>query len=725
MKHFSQEVGNDINLEQSRYPDYNPNPVITINIDGSIKYCNKASWELIGKRHKTESEKIPDFFLKKILEHVRRNEVKTPRLEIEINGKYFLFSIAFFSNTNSINLYGIDISERKEIERKIKGLSKFPSENPHPILRINYQCELIYYNKGAEVFLKKNFHAGYELSKEIENVVKESIAHQKPMNHEFLIDSKVFLLNIIPIPNQKYVNVYGTDITKQKHIEINLIKQRKRLSTTINAIGDGVISTDSDAIITIINPTAQRLTGFKEHEAIGKPITDIFNIYTELNNTLVENPVLTAIRTKFEVTISNPVILKDRYNQDYFIKTNCNPILSEGELLGIVLIFKNITNTLILEREIIKSQKLESIGILAGGIAHDFNNILTSILGNITLARLMIESNSEVTELLEEGEEGIQKAKGITNQLLTFTKGNAPIRKSVDLAKIIEQSMKFTLRGSNVTYALNTPKKISRVDVDTNQMSQVIQNLTLNSMQAMPNGGNIDVTIEKTKVKSNSVIPLKRGIYYKITFSDEGVGIPESMLSKVFDPYFTTKKKGNGLGLTMSYSIMLHHEGFMTIDSKENEGTDVRLYLPAKYSHDVQENLETSECSDARYKILIVEDDFGIINIYKRFFKKIGFSFKIYQDGEIALLDYKSTFESKKPYDLVITDLTMPGFIGGEALITKLREFDNKAKVVIVSGYFDSLLRIIEKIPNIKYLQKPFTLQELQNIIQATYEMEL
>jgi two-component system cell cycle sensor histidine kinase/response regulator CckA len=256
-----------------------------------------------------------------------------------------------------------------------------------------------------------------------------------------------------------------------------------------------------------------------------------------------------------------------------------------GTMFGVVLIFRDITHTQKMEEELQKLAKLESVGTLAGGIAHDFNNILTGILGNISLAIMETTAQANITSLLREAEKASLRAASLTKQLLTFAKGGAPIRKPVVLSTIIEDTATLTTRGSGVNCRLSLAPDLWTVEADEGQISQVITNIVLNAQQAMPAGGTIEVSAENIHMsKEQSLgknIPVKEGNYIKISITDRGSGILAENLEKIFDPYFTTKAKGSGLGLATSHSIVHKHDGYISVESAVGKGSTFYIYLPA------------------------------------------------------------------------------------------------------------------------------------------------
>ncbi|HIE30473.1 TPA: hybrid sensor histidine kinase/response regulator, partial [Candidatus Poribacteria bacterium] len=351
-----------------------------------------------------------------------------------------------------------------------------------------------------------------------------------------------------------------------KHrMEKRLKESEEWLSTTLRSIGDAVIATDIEGSVKFMNPTAQNLTGWKQEDATGKPLKDVLNIINEKTGEKVEDPVAKVIRGNVVVSLANDTVLISKDGTRKLIADSSAPIKDDkGNVIGVVLAFRDITEQRKMEEELQKFQRLESIGILAGGIAHDFNNFLQGILGNVSIAKYA-KTEDEVLETLTKAEKASLQATELTQQLLTFSRGGDPIKETASITEIIKDSVDFALRGSNVKPEFSIPNDIWPVEVDKGQISRVIQNLIINANQAMPEGGIIKVRVENTFVDSERTILLKKGKYVKIEIEDEGIGIPKEYLAKIFDPYFSTKQKGvgSGLGLTICHYIIRKHGGYI------------------------------------------------------------------------------------------------------------------------------------------------------------------
>jgi two-component system, cell cycle sensor histidine kinase and response regulator CckA len=370
-------------------------------------------------------------------------------------------------------------------------------------------------------------------------------------------------------------------------------------------------------------------------------------------------------------------------------------VLANYQVFGkkeyIFVFVHDITEQKKIEEERQKIHKLESISILAGGIAHDFNNFLSAIIGNISLAILEAGDNEELIKILNEAKEAKNLAKNLTKQLLTFSTGGLPIIEETSIANVIKETAEFNLRGSNVKCFYTIPENIWKVQADRNQLSQVISNLIINADQAMPEGGIIKVNLTNKLIKEEDTLPLKEGKYVKITIEDNGLGIAKKHLSRIFDPYFTTKQKGSGLGLATTFSIIEKHNGYIMVDSKLGSGTTFSVYLPATTEKETKQSNSTKEESGSNNrkegKILLMDDEKIVRKALKKILETLGFKVEPVKEGKEALLKYKENLKNKQPFDVVILDLTVPGGMGGKETIKKLLEIDPNVKALVSSGY--------------------------------------
>jgi two-component system, cell cycle sensor histidine kinase and response regulator CckA len=427
--------------------------------------------------------------------------------------------------------------------------------------------------------------------------------------------------------------------------------------------------------------------------------------------------LITQLKEKGAINIESKYRKKDGTTYPVRILMNYQIF---GKQEYIFVFAHDITGEKEIEQERQKIQKLESIGILAGGIAHDFNNFLSGIIGNISLAILEAKDNEELVKILNDAKEATDMAKNLTRQLLTFSSGGAPIKETTSIANIIKETAEFNLRGSNVRCFYDIPENICKVEVDRNQISQVISNLIINADQAMPEGGAIKIKLENIFIEEDSVLSLEKGNYIKITVEDKGLGIAEKHLSRIFDPYFSTKQKGSGLGLATTYSIIEKHNGYITVESELGMGTTFYIYLPAVTckKNTIEEKSDPKKEEIMRGRILLMDDEKIVRNALKRMLEKIGYNVEFATNGEEAYTIYKKEFDLGKPFDAVILDLTIPGGMGGKEAIKKLIELDPNIRALVSSGYSNDQVMANHKSYGFKgVITKPFDTDELKKVL--------
>ncbi|MGI6344125.1 MAG: response regulator [Bacillota bacterium] len=364
-------------------------------------------------------------------------------------------------------------------------------------------------------------------------------------------------------------------------------------------------------------------------------------------------------------------------------------------------------------QELHRAQKLESLGVLAGGIAHDFNNNLTVILNLIQIARLKSDPVSPVHRYLGQAEKACHEAKALTEQLLTFARGGSPMLKPVHLPDLLPDAVNFALRGSNSVSQFILPPDLWPVEADQGQIGQVIHNLVTNAWQAMPDGGLIHVLANNIILEEDSPLNLSPGRYVKISVIDEGVGIPAENLNKVFDPYFTTRDTGNGLGLATAYSIVQKHEGRLTVESRLGGGTAFHIYLPAT-SKQPSPSESAADVPLTTGRILLVDDQEAIAASLAELLQHHGYATDVALDGTQGIRLYQNALESDQPYDAVITDLTIPGGMGGKEMIRRLIKLCPTVKAIVASGYSnDPVLAQPEEYGFCGAIAKPYRIEDV------------
>lgn len=453
---------------------------------------------------------------------------------------------------------------------------------------------------------------------------------------------------------------------------------------------------------------------------IGKPTGEKeIKIYDEMNN------------NKFAITIpvgeksenKGYILLGNKFSGDMFNTNEIDFLILLKQSIEVAL--KNIENIDLIkkqqqeiDRETQKANRLESIGFLAGGIAHDFNNILTNIVGNLSLLMEDMNLEGEIIEILTESEDAARKAKNLTQQLLTFSKGEAPVKHVTSISKLLKDSVKFVLRGSNSKYRIFIPDDIWLVKIDEFQISQVVNNLIINADQAMQMDGMIGVLAENITINSGDSIFLKEGKYVKISIKDQGCGIPKEHINKIFDLYYTTKQKGSGLGLATAYSIIKKHNGCINVESEIDVGTSFDVYLPAIVTKKKLEDGEGKKIIKGAGKVLFVDDDIDILKTSSRMLNDIGYKCETACNGIEAVNLYKKAKASRYPFDCVILDLTIPSSIDCGNTMKKLIEIDPDVKAVASSGYSNKpIMSNPEKYGFKDILPKPYNINEMSLLL--------
>ncbi|MGB5157737.1 MAG: ATP-binding protein [Desulfobacterales bacterium] len=430
-----------------------------------------------------------------------------------------------------------------------------------------------------------------------------------------------------------------------------------------------------DFVCLVVNDAFQTLTGFKD--VAGKKVSEVIPGIRKTDPELFERfarVALTGLSERFEFYINA---------MDMWF--NLSVYSPEKEFF--VVVSDDITERKRTEEELLKAKKLESLGILAGGIAHDFNNILTAISGNISLAKMDVDSDSKIFDFLNAAELASVRAQALTMQLLTFAKGGTPVKEISSIASILKESSLFVLTGSKSKCEFSIAENLWSVEADPGQISRVINNIVINANQAMPEGGVIQIRAWNKEIEKEHGLPVKPGRYIMITIKDQGVGIAENNLSKIFDPYFSTKQTGRGLGLASAYSIIKKHHGHISVNSGQDKGTIFTIYLPAS-GKEIPVKEEPARLT-GEGRILIMDDDKYLTEMMGDMLEILGYEAEFANDGAEAVALYKKGMESGKPYDAVILDLTVPGSMGGKDVIKILHEIDPKVKAIVSSGYSD------------------------------------
>lgn len=511
--------------------------------------------------------------------------------------------------------------------------------------------------------------------------------------------------------------VVARDVGQVRDAQRDSATENERFAVTLSSIADGVITTDLHGRVLQLNPAAETLTGWTGQDALGQPLCRVLGLAGEEALRLAHPMAL--------VSPPNPPRFGDLVTThiaggaERLLEIEAAPLRENADSpAGLVLVLRDATDRQRREDERARSEKLEALAILAGGIAHDFNNLLTVVLGNLAMIEVPEDAEPEaVKEPLAHAESAILKARALTQQLLTFSRGGAPVREQASIAEIIEDAASFALRGSPVSSRVELAEDLDMVRVDTAQIHQVLNNLLINAVQAMPRGGNVRIAASNTHHAPGS---LSHGRYVRVTVADDGIGIPSENLGRVFDPYFSTKSRGSGLGLATAFSIVKRHEGEITVESTPGEGTTFHVYLPSAVSSAPRSKDEVRNEDAGRGRVLVMDDEAGVRRVAAHLLEQLGYSVELARHGAEALELYRQARLGGSPFDLVILDLTVAGGMGAQEAMERLLAFDPEVCAIVTSGYVNGpVLAHYRDHGFAGVLAKPFQTQELARAVSS------
>jgi len=411
--------------------------------------------------------------------------------------------------------------------------------------------------------------------------------------------------------------------------EKELANKTREWEETFNSISDMVIILDRDYRIIRANRAAAEFMKTEQEALVHQ------RCYTLHHGTGESPPSCPCLKTFESKRPSTEEFYEPRFGK--YLEVSTSPILDDaGEVAAVVHITKDIAWRKKMETEIMRTQKLESLSILAGGIAHDFNNMLTVIMSTTTLAKIYAEDNPNAVVKLQEAEKEIMHARELTNQLLSFARGDAPIKRLSAFQELLRDTMDFSLKGSNVSGEMIIAEDLWAAEIDRIQISQVISNLVINAKQAMPQGGTVVLKAQNVELDEQSGFPVNPGRYVKISVEDTGAGISPEVMPRIFDPFFTTKPMGSGLGLSLSYSIIGNHGGYIDVKSQPGEGTIFSVFLPASSEPCVEElAIEPAELRGAG-RVLIMDDEDNILRNVREMIETLGYEAETARNGQEA-----------------------------------------------------------------------------------------
>ena len=515
-----------------------------------------------------------------------------------------------------------------------------------------------------------------------------------------------------------------TDITERKQAEEALRESEERFRTVADFTYDWEYWIAPDGRHIYVSPSCERITGYNSDEFLNDPGLLEKIVHPDDQSTFVTHLRKTEQR---EGAFDFDFRIITRDGKERWINHVCQPVYgSDGEYLGQRASNRDISKQKLIQEELLKAKKLESVGVLAGGIAHDFNNLLTSVVGYISLARIDMKPGSKAFQNLVEAEKVSIQTKELTARLITFSEGGGPVKETVPIGKLIKDSVNSLLKGSYMDVGFSIPVDISPAEVDEDQMKQVIRNIISNAKEAMAGQGAIKVSCENVNVGEKDPLTLKNGKYVKISIKDQGPGIPEENLAKIFDPYFSTKEmgtqKGLGLGLAVSDSIVKQHDGVITVESKLGTGTTFSIYLPASEKEIVEATPVKKPIPEISAtqgeKILVMDDEEVVRDVSNALLTHLGYEVEVAVDGVEAIELYKKAMESEKPFEMVILDLTNKIGMGGAEAMVNLLEIDPDVKAIVASGYSnDPLMSNFREHGFRAALPKPFNLDKLKEAL--------
>jgi PAS domain S-box-containing protein len=504
------------------------------------------------------------------------------------------------------------------------------------------------------------------------------------------------------------------DITEINRAEIELKKSAALIRTAIENLPIIFYMIDCEGTFRLSIGAGLKGLGLEQNQVVGQSVFDVYKDFPEIINSI--RRALSGETVNFESHVAGSSFLN--------IGVPFSE-MSEGPG-GIVAVALDITERKNAEDALRNMQKLESLGILAGGIAHDFNNLMCGIFGYIDMA---IEETKEgkVTQYLSKAMNQIDRAKGLTQQLLTFAKGGAPIRKTGPLFPFVKETAQFALSGSSVSCRFEISDDLRTCEFDTNQIGQVIDNIVINAQQAMPCGGTIDVFAKNVLPGDKIPATLVAGNYVVISIKDSGIGIPKEILSRIFDPFFTTKATGHGLGLATCYSIINRHGGCIDVESEPGKGSTFHIYLPAATGSDISSAKKSTAKHKGSGTFLLMDDQEAMRDTVGDMLDSLGYMVVCKENGKDAIDFVTSEYKANRKIAGMLFDLTIPGGMGGKEAVVEIRKLDACAKtpVFVASGYAeDPVMANPVEYGFTASIGKPFKKTELVKLLNEHLKQE-
>jgi PAS domain S-box-containing protein len=515
------------------------------------------------------------------------------------------------------------------------------------------------------------------------------------------------------------------EIAERKRTEEALRVSEAHYRLLTENASDVVWKVDSDYRFTYISPADERLRGYRADEVVGHHVSELFDEegIASLKRTARQREEIEQNGVK-----SGPMTFEalHRCKDGRWLwgEISSTPERdAHGTITGYYGISREITDRKEREKELLKMEKLESLGVLAGGIAHDFNNILTGIMGNISFARMFLDDDHQSCKPLAEAEKASVRAGELARQLLTFARGGEPVKKVVSIQHLVNETVSLALSGSNVKGIIEVPASIHAVEADEGQMNQVVHNIVINAKQAMPGGGTLNVAARNVTLDYTNTMALPAGNYIRISFADQGCGISNADQKRIFDPYFTTKPSGNGLGLSLAHSIVTRHGGHIGVKSVKGKGATFLIHLPSNGAAYSTRQTDAAEATDGVHgggSILVMDDEEIIRHITTEMLEYLGYRATTCENGAEAMEKYKAARESGEPFSAVILDLTIPGGMGGKEVSEQILATDPEACLIVSSGYSnDPIMSDYSAYGFNGAIAKPYNIQEFGRLLNS------
>jgi PAS domain S-box-containing protein len=625
--------------------------------------------------------------------------------------------------------------ERLLAEGKLRqSEGKFDSlaENSPSMIFINKMGRIVYANKRCEEVMKFTKDEFYSpdfdflslIAPESRCLVEKNFSKHKsgedipPYEYALITKDQRKLEAIIDTKIIEYEGKNAllgviTDITERKRAEEALLESEERFRTLVENQGEGVGIVDPEERFIFANPSAYEIFGVQAGRLLGKSLEEF------LDPDQFEIARKQTAKRRSGVRSSYELEFNRGDGEKRLMLVTATPLFEEdGRFKGVLGVFRDTTEMRKMEEEMVKAEKLESLGLLAGGIAHDFNNALTAILGNTSMLKAGLDKQDDIYSGLDDVEQAATQAQALTQQLLTFSRGGAPVRQTASIVELVRKTADFMLSGSNVKCEYSISDDVWTAKFDTGQIGQVFQNLIINADQAMPEGGIMKLSVENIYVGPGHSLPMEGGRYIRIAIQDQGTGIPGKYVDNIFDPFFTTKTEGNGLGLAIAYSVMKKHGGYIDVESQIGAGTTFYVYLPASNENPRLLEQTGEELLSGTGKILVVDDEEFIRDMVTRILTGSGYTVRCAADGARAIEMYKNEKELGKPFDAVLMDLTIRGGMGGKEAVKILRQIDPDVKVIVSSGYSNDPIMADHTGHGFSgRIAKPYRAGELNNVL--------